>query len=308
MKHDLKITYYLVALFFVTQLIGLFLLNQTISEIKTSDTGVITVRYEEPITGRPQMEGQDSFNYIMIMILVGTGLLLLLIKFRLFKVWKAWFFLAILGSLSISLSVFLSDGMSLLVSLVLTVWKIYKPNPIIHNFTEILIYSGIAILISPMFDVFWGIMLLVAISIYDAIAVWKSKHMITLAKAQTENKMFAGLVIPYKSEAMAKKDKVRVVKVQSKIPLSLDQKEVKTAILGGGDIAFPLLFAGSVMTYLIKAGLSSEMAYFKALLIPLFSGMALYLLFLKSEKGKFYPAMPFITAGCLIGYAVVMLL
>ena len=40
--------------------------------------------------------------------------------------------------------------------------------------------------------------LLVLISIYDMIAVWKSKHMITLAKFQLDTKSFAGLAMNYR--------------------------------------------------------------------------------------------------------------
>ena len=128
--------------------------------------------------------------------------------------------------------------------------------------------------------------------------------MITLAKAQSENKMFAGLLIPYKKSQKAIKTKMEL-----KLPKHIEVKETETssAILGGGDIAFPLLFAGSVMTFLIESGLSQEIAFFKSLIIPLFSSLALFLLFIKSQKGKFYPAMPFISVGCFIGYGIILL-
>ena len=102
---------------------------------------------------------------------------------------------------------------------------------------------------------------------------------------------------------------IRKVKIKIDLPKSISQDgEARSAILGGGDIAFPLLFAGSVMIELIKSGLSKEIAFFQTLPIPLFAGIALFLLFVKSQKGKFYPAMPFITVGCLIGYGIVLLL
>ena len=64
MKHDYKIIIYLVILFFAAQVIGLFLLNQSIDSVETSENGTIVVEYTEPITGRPELEGQDSFTYI----------------------------------------------------------------------------------------------------------------------------------------------------------------------------------------------------------------------------------------------------
>src|SRR3989344_5717485 len=123
--------------------------------------------------------------------------------------------------------------------------------------------------LSISFSVFSAIILLILISIYDMYAVWKSKHMIKLAKFQSKLKTFAGLFIPYEKN--------------------------KAAILGGGDIAFPLLFAGVV---LLEKGL------YPSILIIVYSALALFLLFLFGKKKKFYPAMPFISLGCFLGYLV----
>jgi presenilin-like A22 family membrane protease len=268
--------------------------------------------YSEPLTGRPELEAQDSFTFIVIMILIGTGLLLLLIKFQLFKIWKAWFFLAVMGALSISFSVLTDrfpngETIAIGIGFILAYLKLYRPNIFIHNFTEVFMYAGITILMSPLFTVYWMIMLLIVISIYDAIAVWKSKHMITLAKAQADKKMFAGLLIPY-SKPNIKDNVPSKPKIHIKIPKSLKQEEIKSAILGGGDIAFPLLFAGSVMTELIQSGLSKEIAFFQALLVSLAAGIALFILLIKSKKDKFYPAMPFISLGCFVGYGLILIM
>ena len=74
---------------------------------------------------------------------------------------------------------------------------------------------------------------------------------------------------------------------------------VRTAILGGGDVGFALLFTGVVL---------KEWGTWQSLIIPLFTTTALGLLFWKAEEQKFYPAMPFITAGCFIGLGVVWLI
>lgn len=301
MKHNLKVTLFLMLLFFSAQIIGLFLLNLSIESIAIDESGKIEVNYSETLYGRPELEGQDSFIYTLSMIFVGTIILLTLIKFRLFKIWKAWFFLAIFGALSISFAVLIPELYAVFLALMFAYLKLYRPNVFIHNITEVFMYAGIAILIAPIFTVFWMIMMLIVISIYDAIAVWKSKHMITLAKAQADSKMFAGLLIPYSKKPKASK-------IEVKIPKGMREKSVKTAILGGGDIAFPLLFAGSVMTWLIESNIAKEIAFLQSLLIPLFSGIALFLLLLKSQKDKFYPAMPFITVGCLLGYGIILIM
>jgi presenilin-like A22 family membrane protease len=100
--------------------------------------------------------------------------------------------------------------------------------------------------------------------------------------------------------------KLKKTEIKKEIPKGFEQKRVKSAILGGGDIAFPLMFSGSVMTWLLESGVSKNLAFFESLIVPLFAGIALLLLLLKSKKDKFYPAMPFITAGCLIGYGILL--
>jgi len=71
--------------------------------------------------------------------------------------------------------------------------------------------------------------------------------------------------------------------------------KVNLAILGGGDVAFPLIFAGVILN---KYGMTD------ALITIAFTSIALLLLFTFSKKGKFYPAMPFLTAGCLVGFLI----
>jgi presenilin-like A22 family membrane protease len=234
------------------------------------------------------------------MVALGTGLLLLLIKFRLFTVWKVWFLLAVGGSLAVALAVIIPEIYAFLIGFALAYFKIYRPHVILHNLTEVLMYAGITILVAPLFTVFWMSMLLLVISAYDAIAVWKSKHMIKMAQAQAESKMFAGLLIPY-----SKKPKFKKKEIDLEIPEGFEEKDVKSAILGGGDIAFPLLFSGSVMTFLIQEGLTRTSAYFNSVLVSLFAGIALFILLIRGKKDTFYPAMPFISLGCFVGFAIV---
>mgnify|MGYP001591251463 FL=1 len=151
-------------------------------------------------------------------------------------------------------------------------------------------YGGLAAIFVPAFNLWSIIILLLLISVYDAYAVWKSKHMITLAQSQAKSKVFAGLLIPY---SWKKKEKG---KEKSSIEKS---KSGRIALLGGGDIAFPLLFAGVVL---------KEIGLWQALVIPFFALLGLGLLLLFSKEKRFYPAMPFISAGCFLGLAVVWII
>ncbi len=318
MKHDLKITIFLVVLFFSSQVIGLFVFSKSMDVItyynETTGRTETSISDKEVITGRPDTQAGESFSFIMFSLLIGTALVFLIIKLHLMKVWKGWFFVAVALTLAISFSVFINDIYALVLGIILAYFKIFKPNIFTHNISEVFMYSGIAILLVPILgdpntlvfglipeNIFWMILLLIAISIYDAIAVWKSKHMIKMAKAQAQNKMFAGILIPYE-----KPKKTATIKIP--IPKGMKSKEVKSAILGGGDIAFPMLFAGSVMRHLIVANnITPTTAFLRIQFIPIAVTIALFLLLSKGKKETFYPAMPFLSLGCLVGYGLILL-
>jgi len=295
MKHTLKITIILVIVFLLAQLIGLAVTNEYIDHKKTEETGNVTWVSLPGNISRPDVEEGVAFTSILGAILVGTLLVFVLIKFGKVFLWKIWFFLAVVFCLTVSFAAFIPQLAALGSAIILGIYKIARPTILIHNLTEIFIYGGLAAIFVPILNVYWGFVLLIAISIYDAIAVWKSKHMISLAKFQAKSKVFAGLLIPYRR--FKKKPKI-------KGPLKLKKIKVRTAVLGGGDIGFPLIFAGVVMKELMLK--KPELTGFLiTLLIPLFTTIALTILLTKGKQERFYPAMPFLTAGCIVGFILV---
>ena len=251
---------------------------------KTEQTGKTT--FEELPLGvqRPPVREQTSFLYILTAVLVGTFLLFLLMKFRIHLLWKAWYFMAVFISLVMAFGAFVSSTWAVIIGFVLALWKIVRPNIFVHNISELFIYGGLAAIFVPVMNVFAGVMLLIVISLYDMYAVWKSKHMIKLAEFQSKSNVFAGFYVPYRLPEGMKTKKM---------------KKTKAAILGGGDIAFPLLFAGTIL---------KEFGLIFSVIIPVCTTIALFFLLLKGKKDTFYPAMPFLSAGCLIGYGVVAIL
>lgn len=259
MKHTKEVVIVLLLLFLTAQLMGFIILKSY--EVKPLPFDI------QP----PEVQPETSFIQIFIIILIATALILLLAKLQAVRLWKIWFFISVFFILTIAFSAFLPQAIATVLALVVTYFKQIKRDFFVHNISEVFLYGGLAALFVPILTVFSAIVLLLLISIYDMIAVWKTKHMIKLAKFQAKLKIFAGLVIPYGKKA---------------------------AILGGGDIGFPLLFAGTVY---LQVGL-------KAVLIPICAAVALFLLFMYGKKNRFYPAMPYITAGCLAGYLLTLLI
>jgi len=283
------------------------------------------------VGARPDTTGSGSLIYILIAVAIGTALVLVIVKFGKTNVWRMWFFLAVWMAIAVSLgaiitkSIWFNNDIAIFLGFLFAAWKIFKPNIFIHNITEVLMYAGIGLIIVPLFDWKWALILLIIISFYDMYAVWKSKHMVKMAEFQTKSNVFAGLMIPYRQKEV--KGKVEIMDFsgkKSKVSADVTPKirsgktSPKNAILGGGDIAFPLIFIGAVMNgILLKlynastgASLSAlkATAFLQSSIIILTSAIALTLLFVFAKKGKFYPAMPFLTAGCIVGWLITLLL
>ncbi|MBW3002095.1 hypothetical protein KY338_02965 [Candidatus Woesearchaeota archaeon] len=291
MKHAFKVTLFLVALFLAAQIIGLVITSKYVNVEATAATGELSWKPLPSIAGvgieRPDIAPEKSFLYILGAIIIGTLLILALIKWGRINLWKLWFFVAVVLCLHVAFSAFISANISIILALVLGIWKVYKPNIYIHNFTELFIYSGLAVIFVPVMNLFAAFALMILLSFYDMYAVWKSKHMISMAKFQTKSGVFAGVLMPYK------------LKAQKKIKGRKKAGKIRTAILGGGDIGFPLIFTGVVF---------KSVGFYNALIIPFFAAAALLLLLFMGKKDRFYPAMPFISAGCFVGYLVILLI
>ena len=308
MKHTIKVTAALAVFFFAAQLIGLLVINQYIDHKKTFETKAVAYKPLPYGFERPEVKNQStSFIWIAASILTGTLLLLLLVKYKKPLIWKFMFFIAVCSTLTFAFAAFISPAAAGVLALALSVWRIYKPNVIVQNLSEVFIYGGLAASVINIFNLFSVSMLLVVISAYDYISVFKTRHMITLAEFQSKSRLFAGLYLPYEkgkilpNEKLPKYDAKKHSEYGKK---SLSKKSV--AILGGGDIGFTLLFAGVVMKgmTLQETALSGFM---KALIVPVFATIALLVLLIKGRHGKFYPAMPVLSLGCFLGYLVVLL-
>ena len=109
MKHTWKITAILLMTFLMAQFMGILILYNYIDVEKSAEEGR-TIFGELPIGERPPLEEKTSFLPVIIAILVGTGLVLLLLKYNLIWLWKFWFFLAVVFALGIAFAAFLKPA------------------------------------------------------------------------------------------------------------------------------------------------------------------------------------------------------
>ncbi len=333
MKHAIKITLLLLGMFFITQLIGLFVISQYSPQISqvADENGTITnvTSYNLPYGMDPpeDVTPQGTLVSIVIAIAIAVFLMLTLMKFKAETILRTWFFIVVTLALGITFNSLLlnfpySPLIALIIALPIAIFKIFKRNIIVHNISELLIYPGIASIFVVLFNFTdkalssgkyfgklyeyfglsasaWSIIaisaILILISLYDMYAVWHAGFMQKMAKYQIEKvKIFTGFFVPY----LGQKERDQLAK--AKLSKNKNKKvKVSLAILGGGDVVFPLILAGVVFNH---------WGLLQALIVSLFSTIALAFLFYISEKGKFYPAMPFITVGAFIGLAIAYLI
>lgn len=110
-----------------------------------------------------------------------------------------------------------------------------------------------------------------AFAVYDYIAV-KRGLMVDLAKGFIKQRIVPGIVVP-------------------------KQEGRKLAIIGGGDVAFLVLVATAAYTMSFTAMVVMAACMFAGLMVLLFG---------LSRKGKFYPALPPIFAGAIVGVIILI--
>ena len=236
---------------------------------------------------------QISFPQFILNFLLATLFILLILRFVKFEkekgtIFKILFILAVsLGGL-LFLETWLPEPLSLIFIFVLIFWWLKKPSVLIQDLLIILGIAGTGSILGLSLNPLMVILLLVIFSIYDFIAVYKTKHMVRMAKAMLESRAILALVIPPNIFGFRES-------------LEKIQPGGKFLILGGGDIAFPLIFSVS----LIPSGI------FNSLIVALFSLIGLFAsfwFFTKQKERKPIPALPPIAFFSIIGYLITKIL
>ena len=218
---------------------------------------------------------------------LATVFLLFIIYFFKFKkgkglILKLLFLLAIGFGDIFFFSLFLPDILNFLIVSILIFFLIKKPFLIVHNLAVVFAVAGVGAGLGIRLTPDMVILLLLIFSIYDFIAVYKTKHMVKMAKEMVKGQAILGFVIPQKI---------------SDFPTHL--KEVKPGgkflILGAGDIVFPLILAVS----LIPQGILNSLIVALFSLVGLFAG---FLIFISKKTRQPMPALPPIALFSIIGY------
>lgn len=255
---------YIIILYLIVITLGLYVSTKLIQKIyyETDETKKIPPAVSNP-------DAPESSIEIFIYILVMTGFLLLLIKFNFDFIIKALAFIALSGGVLVTLtSIFETIGLLLTIILMaLTLWK--KQNILLLNLTLILTVAGVGAFLGASLSITPAILLLILLSIYDLIAVFWTKHMVTLAE-----------------------------KAKGKLPfMFLIPQQGRNLGLGTGDLAIPLVFTVSVFKdYAMTNAITTAAGGLV--------GIILLFLYIQKRKKVTLPALPPLAIGLITGFGI----
>src|SRR5216117_232626 len=165
--------------------------------------------------------------------------------------------------------------------------------------------AGVTAILGISFGILPAVLLLIALAIYDAWAVYRTKHMITLADELTSQRLPILLVIP-KRAGYSFRD-------QKSLKTQLDSGEEREAMFVGlGDLIIPGILAVSSFTFLNQnVGLSlGPLApnAIVALLTVIGTLIGFIVLMRYVLKGNPQAGLPLLNGGALLGFLLSSLL
>ncbi len=254
----------------------------------------------------------------VVLILGMTGVMLVLIRWKreaaLRYIILGAFGLTMLFVFSIPLTLALSflpspwwDVSSLALPLAVTGVLVYAliryPEWYVVNIAGISVAVGATALIGISFGILPALVLLVALAIYDAWAVYRTRHMLTLAGAVSGLKLPILLVVP-------KRFPFSFIK-QPALTEQLDSGEERAAMyMGLGDVIIPGILVVSAFASLPDAlpvvGIAPNLLVALGTLIGTLAGFGLLMGFV--SKGKPQAGLPLLNSGAILGYLISYLL
>src|SRR5207253_6945424 len=164
--------------------------------------------------------------------------------------------------------------------------------------------AGVTAILGISFGTLPAILLLIALAFYDAWAVYRTKHMITLADELTSQRLPILLVIPKKAGYSFRQQKSLKEQVES-------GEEREAMFVGLGDLIIPGILAVSAFTFSSAVGrsflgvLPNGIIAFGTVLGSLagFTVLMRYVL-----KGNPQAGLPLLNGGALLGFIIASLL
>lgn len=197
---------------------------------------------------------------------------------------RAFFYFALFSGISITFSAFVSDSAATVISLLLVAVYIAAPYIWLHNAVLILTLPGIAALIGASFAPRAVVGLLLIMSVYDYIAVYKTKHMVKMAKVMIEKRAIFAMIFPEHWHGF-------------KAHINEAHPGEGFMMLGTGDFVFPMILATSALAV-------SQTAAWFIFGFSLAGLLLMHIIFISQKVRRPMPALPPLAAAAILGFAI----
>ena len=178
----------------------------------------------------------------------------------------------------------------------------YYPEWYVVDTAGIVVAVGAMALIGISLAILPVLVLLVCLAVYDAISVYKTKHMISLADNVMDMRLPVLLVIPKEREYSFRR--------QKKLKEQLDTGEKRAAMfMGLGDVIIPGLLAVSAYTYLPGGTLGGIEKPLLVALCTIAGGILGFCVLMRYVmRGNPQAGLPLLNGGTILGYLISYLL
>ena len=243
----------------------------------------------------------DPMNLVIFftIILVITGLILVIAKY-----WKKRLIqFIILGAVgytsfyvffplfALVINDWVALGISIIAAVALTVTLFKYPEWYVIDISGIIVGAGAIAIFGISLGILLVIILLIGLAIYDAISVYKTKHMIDLADTVMDLKLPVLLVIPkIRNYSLIKETKSLKEKLK-------DNEERDAFFMGLGDIVMPGILVVATF-HSPEGGLPIALSVMGGTLLGFLVLMTFVI------KGKPQAGLPSLCGGAILGYLI----
>ncbi|HEX2021211.1 MAG TPA: presenilin family intramembrane aspartyl protease PSH [Candidatus Thermoplasmatota archaeon] len=173
--------------------------------------------------------------------------------------------------------------------------------------TGVLVAAGAAGIFGISFGLLPALLLLAGFAIYDAIAVYRTKHMLDLADSVLELRLPIMFVVP-KTRGYSFLEETRRIRPKDEEPAE-ERKPREAMFMGLGDAVIPgVLVVASLVSLdpaVAAGGLSGAMAVALATLAGSFLGFLVLMWFVL--KGQAHAGLPLLNGGAIAGFFLALL-
>lgn len=175
---------------------------------------------------------------------------------------------------------------------IMVLLMIFKNEWYVVDAAGFFLVAGVASIWGLIIGVWASVGFLAVFAVYDYIAVYRTKHMVQLAKVAMDEKLPLLFVFPGERGVKFKDLKFRE---------EGERSEKKVLMLGFGDMVFPSIMVVSSAIY----GQSNLLPFF---LLPLIGSLiGMYLLYF-TDIAKPAPGLPMINSGAISGFLIAFLI